>query len=429
MSSLKVLIIGGGIGGPALAFWLAHLGHKVTVVERSPSLRAQGQQIDIRGQGVGVIRRMGIEPAIRSHGVDEAGLRFVDKNHKQQAVFMANKSGKGRQSFTSEFEIMRGDLVRILFDATKELGVEYVFGATIESFEQDDESVTVRLSNGSTGTYDLLVGADGQSSRTRRLMLGPGAKDPFYSFNVHTALFTVPKAEVDDNLATVCICTKKRVMFTRNDNPRTTQAYFILAPDEETHKLLADAERKRDVQEQKQLWIELFKDAGWQVPRFIKELEMGGVSDDFYSVEVGQVRLDKWYKNRVVLLGDAGYTPSPMTGRGTTSAFVGAYVLAGEISKRCSGSSGSDGIAAAVEAYDKAMRPFMENVQDIPYRPASLYPNSQWGVTVANTLLWLVSTLRIDKIGQWLRSDDVQGWKLPEYPGLVSHEAKGTKLV
>jgi len=50
-SSLKVLIVGGGIAGPALALWLARIGCAVTVVERSPQERHTGQQIDIRGYG------------------------------------------------------------------------------------------------------------------------------------------------------------------------------------------------------------------------------------------------------------------------------------------------------------------------------------------------------------------------------------------
>ncbi|KAF9880302.1 oxidoreductase [Colletotrichum karsti] len=424
-SSLKVLIVGGGIGGPALAFWLAQLGHDVTIVERNPDLRASGQQIDIRGQGVSVIRLMGIEPDIRAKVVNEAGIRFVNRAGKTQAVFEANKTGVGRQSFTSEFEIMRGDLVRLLFDRTQPLGVKYIFGNTIESLEQDTDSVTVRLTDGTTGTYDLVVGADGQGSRTRRLMLGPGEKDPFVPFNLHTALFTVPREKTDDNYATVCLLPKQRMMMTRTDNPHTSQVYMGMVPqDKESDRLLLEAQKNRDLEAQKRIWIEMFKDAGWQAPRFLEALEEGGVSDDFYNFQIGQVRMDKWYKNRVVLLGDAGYGPSPMSGKGTTSAFVGAYVIAGEITKHCTGPSAKDGIPAALEAYDKAMRPFMKTVQDISFRPNLLYPKSAWGITVINTILWLVSSLKIDKLFQKLQSDDVEGWQLPDYPALP---VKGTK--
>ncbi|KAK2017483.1 oxidoreductase [Colletotrichum eremochloae] len=421
MSSLKVLISGGGIGGPALAFWLAKLGHNVTIIERSNTLRIQGQQIDLRGEGVEVVRRMGLEQSIRAKAVNEAGLTFVNLQGKPRATFEANKTGVGRQSFTSEFEIMRGDLVRILFQKTKDLGVKYVFGTSIESFEQDSESVTVRLSDGTTSTYDLLVGADGQGSKTRQLMLGPSAKDPFYDLGLHMAFYTVPKWKTDTNYATVCVSTKKRVMMTRNDNPETTQAYLAICPtDEKIKKLLVDAETSRDTSRQKQLWSEFFRDAGWQADRFVDALQEGGVSDDFYSVNIGQIRMDKCYKNRVALIGDAGYAPSVLTGRGTTCAFVGAYVLAGEITKHCSESSGrvSDGVPAALEAYDKEILALMKTVQDIGFRPSWLYPSSRWVIAILNSILWLVATLKIDKIFQRFQSDDIEGWKLPEYPGL-----------
>lgn len=417
MSSLKVLIVGGGIGGPALAFWLAQLGHDVTIIERTSSLRAQGQQIDLRGQGVSVVRLMGLEPEIRALGVDEAGVRFVDGNGKQQAILRANKSGTGRQSLTSEFEIMRGDLVRLLFDKTEELGVKYVFGKTIEELDQNDESVTVRLSDGTSETYDLVVGADGQSSRTRRLMLGPGAKDPFVPFDLHMAFYTVPRIKADDNFANVCVVPGQRMMMTRNDNPETSQVYFSIVPqDKETDKALQESQKSRDVEQQKRLWIELFKDAGWQATRFIDGLKAGGVSDDFYNVHIGQVRMDKWYKNRVGLLGDAAYAPSVLTGCGTTSAFVGAYVLAGEISKHCSGSNAKAGVPTALEAYDRCMRPFMKTVQNIPLKPARMYPKSAWGVSVFYAIVWLFTTLRIDKLFQYIQSDDIKGWDLPKYP-------------
>ena len=131
---LKVLICGGGCAGPALAYWLARTGHDVTIVERFPALRAIGAQIDIRGQGVEVIKRMGLDSAIRNKLVDEACVSFVDSNGDVNASILANKTGEGAQSLTSEYEIMRGDLVRILQQATHQK-VKYIFGTTIETFK------------------------------------------------------------------------------------------------------------------------------------------------------------------------------------------------------------------------------------------------------------------------------------------------------
>jgi 2-polyprenyl-6-methoxyphenol hydroxylase-like FAD-dependent oxidoreductase len=139
---------------------------------------ASGAQIDLRAQGIEAVKRMGLLDAIRGKLVDEAGVSFVDSQGKTKATIMANKSGKGAQSLTSEYEIMRGDLVRILYGATKD-NVEYVFGKTVERFEQDEKQVVAHFSDGSSDTFDLLVGADGQGSRIRKAILPPDSPDPY----------------------------------------------------------------------------------------------------------------------------------------------------------------------------------------------------------------------------------------------------------
>ena len=136
MAPLKILICGGGLAGNALAFWLSKLGHDVTVVERWPSLRATGLQIDLRGSGIKVLKRMGLEEAFRARSVQEQGLEFVNSSGKQKAYFPANKTGQGLQSFTTDYEIMRGDLCRLFHDATKDR-VKYIFGMTVKSFEEN----------------------------------------------------------------------------------------------------------------------------------------------------------------------------------------------------------------------------------------------------------------------------------------------------
>jgi 2-polyprenyl-6-methoxyphenol hydroxylase-like FAD-dependent oxidoreductase len=190
MVSLDVLVCGSGIGGPALAYWLARGGHRVVVVERSPFLRATGAQIDIRAQGIEVMKRMGLIDVIHSKLVDEAGMSFVDSQGNIQGTIMANKSGKGAQSLTSEYEIMRGDLVKILYDATKD-NVKYMFGKTVGSFEQYDNKVTAHFSDGFSGTFDIMVGADGMGSPTRKAIQPPDSPDTYLRLGMYCAYFNI----------------------------------------------------------------------------------------------------------------------------------------------------------------------------------------------------------------------------------------------
>lgn len=88
---LKVLIVGAGIAGPCLAYWLTKTStpFKITVLERSPSPRSTGQAVDIRGPAVKIIQRMGLEESILANNTTETGTCCVDTNGKVFAQFDA----------------------------------------------------------------------------------------------------------------------------------------------------------------------------------------------------------------------------------------------------------------------------------------------------------------------------------------------------
>ncbi|KAJ9133197.1 Monooxygenase [Coniochaeta hoffmannii] len=425
MSTFKVLIIGGGIAGPSLAFWLSRLSgfqgvdYAVTILERSPDLRAQGQQIDLRGQGLTAMRLMGLEKQVREKVVPEEGVQFLDKTGRRMAVLEANKTGKGRQSLTSEFEIMRGALVRILYDAVKDKN-KYVFGLSVTAMEEVDggDQVKVTFSDGVEERYDLVVGADGQNSRTRRMMPGADAADPFTSLGVYMAYFIVPRRESDSDYACIHHVVDGRVIATRADNPRTIQCAFAII-DSSPHAAKIRAVMKSGVAEQKKVWAEVFRDAGWQGQRFVDNLLNDPLSEEsFYAYDLGQVKTQTWTRGRVVLLGDAGYCPSPMTGFGTSLAMVGAYVLAGELAQHMHEGRVVD-VPAALEAYAKTLRPLVEQVQKLPPGvPRIFYPKTEWGIWLLQTIIWTVTVLRIDKLMQNLSSDDRGTWQLPDYRAL-----------
>lgn len=402
MSSLKILICGGGCAGPALAYWLARAGHKVTICERFEALRASGAQIDIRAQGIEAVRRMGLLETIRGKLVDEDGVSFVDAQGNVKGTLMANRSGKGAQSATSEYEIMRGDLVRILYDATKE-NVEYRFGMTVDSFEQDESSVNVRFSNGTSDTFDILVGADGQGSRIRKAILPADAPDPVRRLGVNTAYFFIPTEDGDTNIRRTYHAPGGRMIFRRTHSPEETQVYFFLRDDSEDMSVISRAH----VDKQKEFWRSKFQDAGWQTDRFLKGME---TTKDFYCQEVVQVKIDKWHKGRVVLLGDAAHCASPFSGMGTTGSFVGAYILASEINKS------PQNLEEAFTNYDKVLRPFVNEFQKINTTILRLaMPETQWGITILHLIAGLLFWLRIPQLVARFSSEDKGGLKLPKY--------------
>jgi 2-polyprenyl-6-methoxyphenol hydroxylase-like FAD-dependent oxidoreductase len=403
--ALKILICGGGVAGPALAYWLSRIGHTVVVVEKYSALRATGAQIDLRGQGIEAIKRMGLHDAVRNKLVDEAGMTIVNSQGKAKAVILANKSGKGAQSVTSEYEIMRGDLVRIFHEATQDK-VKYIFGKTVDRFTQDENEVIAYFSDGSSDTFDLLVGADGQGSRIRKGMLPPGAADPYHQLGVHMAYWFIPRDdETDSNMCKAYLSPGGRVIISRSHNGSETQVYFFLRSDSDELRNIP----RVSVEQQKAFWAQKFHDAGWDAKRFIDGME---TTDNWFCQDAVQVKLDSWHSGRVVLLGDAAHCPSPLTGMGTTSSLVGAYVLAGEIAR-------NENMTQAFQSYNDIMRPYIDKIQQFsPSLFKWVVPNSQWAINILHFIAGLLCLLHIPQLLSRFSTERDGDWELPEYPEL-----------
>ncbi|MEU6555356.1 FAD-dependent monooxygenase [Streptomyces sp. NPDC046915] len=405
---LRILVAGGGIAGQALAFWLTRGGHRVTVVERFPALRAAGAQVDLRGQGIEAVKRMGLLDAVRGKLVDEAGVAFIDVHGKAKATIMANTSGKGRQTLTSEYEIMRGDLVRILHDATRD-DTEYVFGKSVDGFEQDTHKVVAHFSDGSSGEFDLLVGADGQGSRIRRAIL-PEGLDPYWRVGIHMAYWFVPRIASDSNIRDTYMIPRGRQIMRRSHNPTETQVYFVLREESEE----ASAIHRTPVERQQEFWASRFRDAGWQTERFIEGMK---TSPFFYSQEVVQVRTDTWSKGRVVLAGDAAHCASPYSGMGISGGLVGAHVLAGEINRH------PGDLPTALANYDRVLRPFVNEIQgEVNPRLLRLgMPMTQRAIDAFQATTALACFLHVPDLAARLSKEDRGGnWQLPENPARTS---------
>ncbi|MGH3447414.1 MAG: FAD-dependent monooxygenase [Nocardioidaceae bacterium] len=402
--SLKVLIAGAGVAGQALGFWLTRGGHRVVVAERFPEPRAYGAQVDLRGQGIEAAKAMGLLEQIKERLVDEAGVAFVNAKGKPRATIMANTSGTGRQSLTSEYEIMRGDLIHFLYEATRD-DVEYRFGTSVDGFEQDEAKVTARFSDGTSEDFDLLLGADGQGSRIRRAML-PEGLDPYWRTGIHMAYWFVPRIARDGRVRDTYLAPGGRQIMRRSHNATETQVYFV--------KREASAEfsaiHRRPIEEQQAFWAGRFADAGWQTQRFIV-----GMKDSpfFYSQEIAQVRIDTWSQGRVVLAGDAAHCASPYSGMGISGGLVGAYVLAGEINRH------PGHLQTALVNYETTLRPFVNEIQSNvnPKILALGMPMSKAAIQAFLTVTGIATTLSIpDLVTRFSKEDRGGDWQLPERP-------------
>jgi 2-polyprenyl-6-methoxyphenol hydroxylase-like FAD-dependent oxidoreductase len=132
---LTILISGAGIAGPTLAYWLVRRGHRPVLVERTPELRVGGHAVDIRGTALEVIERMGLDTAVREARTQILTLSAVrpDGVRTYDVALRPMHEMRGDR----EIEIMRDDLVRILFGAVSE-DVEVVFGDSVRALTPQD---------------------------------------------------------------------------------------------------------------------------------------------------------------------------------------------------------------------------------------------------------------------------------------------------
>ncbi|WP_326794367.1 FAD-dependent monooxygenase [Streptomyces sp. NBC_01808] len=369
-----VLISGASVSGPALAYWLHRAGFAVTVVEKAAALRAGGYPIDIRGTAVEVVRRMGILPQLRDEHIDSHRFTFFDADGGEVAAVSARAvtgDAEGR-----DLEVRRGDLAAVLYALVRD-DVEFRFGDSVEHLDQSGGGADVTFRSGLRRTYDLVIGADGMHSRTRETLFGPEKRFHRY-LGYWFALFTMPNTF---GLA------REVVMW---NAPGRAAALYAVGAHDELHAFLTfhrphpplDGLRHQDAQ--RELVAEAFAGAGWEVPAIVGALR---AADDPFFDTAGQIRMPRWSRGRVALVGDAAYAPSFLTGQGTSLALAGAYMLAHALAAH-------PDHASAFAAYERGLRDFVAaNQALVDVGGATLFPTTARALQRRNAALRGLSTM------------------------------------
>ena len=395
-----MLVTGASIAGPALAHWLRRRGAEVTVVERAPGLRPGGQAVDARGVAKEVIRRMGLDAAVRAACTETTGARMVDAGGNVLQTFSADD--EGGDGYIAEIEILRGDLSQVLHDDTR-AGVEYVFGDRIAELAQDADGVDVAFAGGGRRRFDLVVGADGLHSTLRTMAFGP--RERFVRHLGHVlAFYSVPNEFGLD---------RWMIEYQESESGRSA----LLRPIQDATRGMAmfsfpaadfDVDY-HDVAAQKRLLRDRMAGLGWLAARILAHLDD---TPDFYLDQVAQVVMDRWSSGRVGLLGDAAFSSSPLSGGGTGLALVGAYLLAGELA--AAGWNPEAGFAG----YEGRMRSFVEANQEIGRLHARSLdvpgPDAEPSVAPEEWPIELIERA-------------INGVELPDYAGVPDSRASGSR--
>jgi 2-polyprenyl-6-methoxyphenol hydroxylase-like FAD-dependent oxidoreductase len=371
MHQPTVLISGAGIAGPSLAFWLSRNGYRVVVAELAPGIRPGGQTVDLRGAGADVVNSMGLLDQMTARALFQRGIAWVRSDGSRRAEMPVEAfDGNGP---VSKLEILRGDLVDVLYAATKST-VEYRFNTRVEALSQDDAGVDVTFGDGTRLRADLVVGADGPHSAVRRLEFGPEERfvKPLGGYN---AWFSAPDTVGLDSWYLMYQAPGLNASLRPSHDPAMAKAGLAFR----SGPLSYD---RRDTDAQRALLAERFAGAGWHC---FELLAAARVADDFYFDSFAQVHMPTWSSGRVVLVGDAGYCASPLSGMGTSLALVGAYILAGELGP--ADSFDAVRLSDALARYDRLLRPYVDKCQDLPNTIDRYAPKSESDIAV-NSLVW-----------------------------------------
>ena len=373
LKNKNVLISGASIGGPALAYWLSKFGFKVTVVEKAQTLREGGYRVDIRGVAVEVATRMGVMNNIRESATNMKGSSFINSEGKRLVnINDPNIMGMRREG---ETEIMRGTLAGILYEATRN-NVEYIFDDSITGIVQKTESVLVTFKNSPEREFDLVAGADGLHSNVRNIAFGQ-EKDFIRNFGFYFAIFTIPNQFKLDHWELSYMSEARIMNIFSTGNDHEAKAMCMFGADNNGYDY-------KDIQSQKKRLHDLYKADGGFILRLMESLKD---TPDFYFDTISQVRMNSLSRGRVVLLGDAGYCPSPAAGQGTSLALTGAYVLAGELA-RANGE-----YEAAYANYERQMKQYIEINQQLIDGVEKMFPKSKKQAWVQLNVMRLLFSL------------------------------------
>jgi len=350
----SVLISGASIAGPSLAYWLRRRGCDVVVVERSPVLRGGGQPVDIRGVALDVVARMGIKTQVEGRRTRIVGANVLDPGGVEIERHTDRSLSAGRHD-SGDIEILRDDLSGLLYEATR-ADVDYRFDESITGMQDNGPTVVVSFARAHSQEFDLVVGADGMYSGVRRQVFGPSEK--FLKFlGAYVAIFTTENFLELTNWQTAIGNESLGMLVCPAKANRELRVFMMFESPPLPRDLSAAA--------QKALLVGKFEHFAWEAPRILTLLEE---TPELYFGEIAQCSMPCWSQGRVVLVGDAAYSPSPRSGQGTSLALVGAYVLAAMLARHWNDH------ATAFTAYETLMRPFVEANQMLGRRGADNQP-------------------------------------------------------
>jgi 2-polyprenyl-6-methoxyphenol hydroxylase-like FAD-dependent oxidoreductase len=354
----RVLIVGGGIAGLALARGLSRAGVAWDLVERAPAWAPLGAGIVLGPNAMAVMRGLGLDGEIRARGHELGEMAITDARGR---VLGRTNLARVAARFGPSVALHRATLHEVL---AKAAGDPVRLGTTVASLEAGAEGVRVRADDGGEADYALVVGADGLRSRTREQVFGeitpayagytcwrlvverpPGVSRAQEMWGRGLRFGIVP---IDDGSRVYC--------FAVANAPAGT-------PDPEDGRVARFRAR--------------FADFGGPVPAILERVEH---PRQLLHHDLEEVVHRPWHRGRVVLVGDAAHGMTPNMGQGAAMALEDVAVL---VEQLAAPDALGDGLAAALAAWTARREPRVTWVQNQSRRIGRV---AQWQGRVACAL-------------------------------------------
>jgi 2-polyprenyl-6-methoxyphenol hydroxylase-like FAD-dependent oxidoreductase len=310
---MRVLVVGGGIGGLSAAIALRKQGIDVDVIEINPKWDVYGVGIIQPGNAIRALDALGLAERAVEQGYAMKGSRF----HTADGQLLGEVPALDLlgPKYPPMNGITRPKLHAIFQDAFRASGASIELGSTVATIDQDDDRVAVTFSDGTDGEYDLVIGADGIHSLVRSLVFGQSHKAEYTGQVVWR--YNVPRPVDLDHLH----------MFVG----RNGKAGFVpMAPDL-MYILLIENQPPENVQVPDDRLAETMRERLAEFGGPVAEVRDNEITDDdkvVYRPVESFLLPPPWYRGRVVLIGDAAHATSPHVGQGAAMAMEDAVVLA-----------------------------------------------------------------------------------------------------
>ena len=321
--TLRILVVGAGIAGLAVARGLRVAGFRPDVVEELPATTVPAAGIYLPGNASRALRALGLDAPLRPLGDLIFRHAFQDSQGRElcELDVAALWAGVGESR-----ALPRADLQRVLLTG---VGGEVRYDTAVRELEIDDNTAEVTFSDGTVGTYDLVIGADGRRSTVRAKAGLGGAATPTGQIVYRSVVIGGPP--ITDWTALLGRRSAFVVM------PMGGRRLYCYADESASADTPAPADALARVRK-------LFGSFGGPVPALLDAMEKVQVA------RTDEVVLESWLRGPVLLVGDAAHATAPTLAQGAAMAFEDAVVL-GEVLRS------ADDVPAALKAYEVRRRP------------------------------------------------------------------------